>query len=109
MPFLSPTQATMALQAGDRRVGYLSYGWRTAEHPDPDGKILAAVLRLLASDLGARLEGIFWDFCSVPQAPRSEIHSECFKDALTVMTNGYASPVGVMVLRHKSIRASLGF
>jgi len=103
MPFLSPAQATMALQAGDRRVGYLSYGWRTAEHPDPDGQILAAVLRLLASDLGARLEGIFWDFCSVPQAPRSEIHSECFKDALTVMTNGYASPVGVMVLRHKSI------
>ena len=40
--FLTPVEAVDALRANGRTIGFLSYGWRTRRHPDPDGATLYA-------------------------------------------------------------------
>ena len=76
-------------------------GWRTQEHPDPDNKTLEAVVRALRAPLGEHIDGLFWDYACLWQKPRSSEQDEQFHDALNVMADGYASPLGVAVLRRR--------
>lgn len=58
--FLSPEEALSAFRHG--QVYVLSYGWLTAEHPDPDGLSLGRVISFLGS--GARVPINGWGlFC----------------------------------------------
>jgi len=83
--FMKPDEAAAALRSGDRRIGSLTYGWCSPSDPDPSGEYLAAVRRFLRSPLGAHVTGLFWDFASLPQNPRSPSQDDFFKKALKVM------------------------
>ena len=64
-------EATDAFDAGDRRVGVLSYGWLTRPHPDPRGERAAHVIVYLNSPTGLSFEALFWDFGCVPEPDAS--------------------------------------
>ena len=74
----------------------VSHMWRSKEHPDPDGQ----TLRLLVEALDARWEefesfgvadvGIFLDFCSLWQAPRTEEQTIVFGESLRAINLWYA-------------------
>ena len=104
---LAPKDAAALLAAGDRRLFALSYGWLSAGMPDPFGKRLAAVQRALRSlkAQGALSSacGLFWDFASLPQKPRTPSEDEAFKRGLRVMANLYASAIGTCVLQLKEV------
>ena len=101
--FLTPSEAVAALRAKGRLVGGLTYGWTTPDHPDVSGMVLAAVRRFLRSELGRHVVAVFWDFASLPQKPRSSDEDALFQQALGVMGDVYASPLGTTVMRHKAI------
>ena len=77
----------------------LSYRWYTALHPDPLGTTLAAVRRYVRSEPAAMECGLFWDFASLFQKPRTEAEDATFAAGLRVMANLYASAVGTCVLQ----------
>ena len=61
--------------------------------------------RALESQEGSHIKAVFWDCPSLPQKPRSGAEEKCFKQALTVMGDLYASALGVTVVRHRFIPA----
>ena len=69
------------------------------------GAYLAAVRRSLRHNLGAHVRGLFWDFASLPQKPRSDAEGALFAQALGVMGDVYASALGTTVLRHRAVPA----
>ena len=105
--FLDGMSACSALYKGDRRVFACSYGWLTAEHPDPKGvriRTLQRFFRGLASRGQLPTNAcLFWDFGSLPQKPRTATEQETFKEALDIMTRVYASPLGTCVLQMTEI------
>jgi len=101
--FFSPAEAAALLESGERSVLVLSYAWQIAAHPDPMGTTLSTVRRFLAATPEARECGLFWDYASLPQKPRSEIEDEHFKAGLKVMGSLYASVTGTAVLQVKDM------
>ena len=117
--FVEPEEARRLLQSG--RVGALSYRWLTAAHPDPDRFHLSAVLLSLRPDpsrdgcwpwlwlsdgrRALRVEALFWDYASLPQAARTAAEQTIFENGLRVMANFYAHP-RVVVLQQKHLPAS---
>jgi len=81
----------------------LSYGWLTAAHPEPDGTTFAAVLKYLRAEPSARACGLFWDFASLPQKPRTAEQTAGFGRGLKLMGSCYASITGTAVLQLKDI------
>ena len=100
--FLAPEKATAILAYGARKVGVLTFPWRTRSDPDPDGQTLAAVLRFLSSPAGQHIRGIFWDFPCLPQVPRTDVEEAQYRSGLARMGDLYASPVGTTVIRSAS-------
>ena len=92
-----------AVRCRKRSVGSLTYGWQSPDHPDIEGKTLAAVRRFLRSKHGKHIIGLFWDFGSLHQKPRTKEEDAQFKVALGCMANIYASALGTTVMRHKAI------
>jgi hypothetical protein len=73
----------------------------TLAQPDPAGARLAVLKRALAQlDY---LEGVFFDFASLYQGPRTHEEKEIFTSALPAMNQLYASAVGTTVLQIKEI------
>jgi len=103
--FHTPDEAVALIRGNGREVGSLSYGWASPDDPDPSGEYLRAARRFLKSELGAHVRGIFWDFMSLPQWPRSEMEDRLFVAALKVMADMYASLLGTMVMRHRTVPA----
>jgi hypothetical protein len=101
--FLSSDAAVTVLRAADRRVCFLSHGWRSCVHPDPDGAALAALLRFLRDPLGRHVVGVFVDFACLHQLPRTAGQQAAFQQALSVMADGYASPLGTQIARYSVI------
>ena len=101
--FLPPAAAATALRAADRRVCFVSHAWRTIVHPDPDGETFGALLRFLRDPLGAHIVGVFVDFACLHQWPRTAEQNIAYRDALKVIGNAYASPLGTMVARCESV------
>ena len=102
--FLSAEQSVALLKRNDRSILVLTYGWLTADHPDPHGTTLAEVRRYVQEQASGQL-GIFWDFASLFQKERTHDQQAAFKSALTIMSHFYASPYGTVVLQHKEIVA----
>ena len=107
-PFLPARTAATDLQCGTRRVLVLSYGWLSPSGPDPRGHRigkLLAFLRLAAATFDPQIVelGIFWDYASLPQSPRSETEQRMFKAALSVMGDLYASALGTSVLQLQEV------
>lgn len=104
---LSPKKAAALMREENRRVFALSYGWLSADNPDPHGKRFQAVLRALRWLKSQRLlrgdEGLFWDFGSLPQKPRTAPEDAAFKEGLRVMANMYASALGTSVLQLREV------
>ena len=67
------------LKARRRQIGFLTYGWRTSDHPDPDNKTLQAVVSALRSEEGAHITAIFWDCPCLWQGPRTPDQNAEFK------------------------------
>lgn len=101
--FLPTREAVQLLDKSSRAIGVLTYGWTTPDDPDVTGDYLSAVRRFLRSELGAHIVGVFWDFLSLPQKPRTPAEDEQFGDALDCMGDLYASALGTMVMRHRTI------
>ena len=92
--FLSEADALRAYDAG--LVFVTSHGWYTALHPDPEGhklRLLQAFCRnTLRSDLISLSScGLFLDYCSLPQKPRSASENVAFGRGLSVMGRLYGS------------------
>ena len=100
--FLAPEKATAILAYGARKVGVLTFPWRTRTDPDPDGQTLAALLRFLKSPDGQHIRGVFWDFPCLPQVPRTDVEEAQYLSGLARMGDLYASPVGTTVIRSAS-------
>ena len=64
-PFLSPEESEAVLRRGGRGIAALTYGWLAPGDPDPLGQRLGA-LRAAFVQL-PYLEGVFWDYASLPQ------------------------------------------
>ena len=75
----------------------VSHCWRTKAHPDPEGK----TTRMLQAQLETKWElftgrrkfsdvGIFFDWCSLWQTPRTPEQQECFDRALRAINHWYA-------------------
>ena len=96
-PFLSPAEAVGFVNMMARRLGVLSYGWLGKGHPDKDGALLAIVRRHLEAT--PSIEGLFWDFASLYQKPRTAEQDVMFGNGLGVMGDLYASPTATAVLR----------
>ena len=82
-------------------MGSLSHGWLSPGDPDPAG----ARMRVVCNALWRypHIEGLFWDFASLYQRPRTEAQQEAFHCALKVMGDAYASAIGTTVLQLKEI------
>jgi hypothetical protein len=104
---LTPQQAVKLMRAADRRVFAVSYGWLSAGSPDPFGKRLEAIQQALLWLRGRKLlprdAGVFLDFCSLPQKPRTAAEDAAFQAGLGSMANLYASALGVTVLQLKAV------
>ena len=104
---LAPADAAALLNASRRNVFVLSYGWLTREHPDPDGLRIRALktvfLEMQARGLLPTNAGLFWDYGSLPQKPRSAAEEQTFEDGLRVMADLYSSPLGTAVLQMKEM------
>jgi len=97
--FVPPDKAKIMLKKNKRLIGFLTYGWRTRDHPDPDNKTLEEVKHTLKHDLGRHILAVFWDFASLFQWPRSDEQDKLFQQGLQVMAIGYASPLSTTVIR----------
>ena len=102
--FLSPSEAVEALRAKDRSIAALSYCWISAEHPSAHGQAyIMAVRRFLQSGHGTHVVGVFWDYASLPQKPRTGGDAAIFERALGVMGDIFASVLGTTVIRHRAV------
>lgn len=109
--FVPPRHAAQLLRAEKRHVLMLSYGWGAPGTPDPTGEVLRHVLRFLEwlrdeyslSEKEQRNFGVFWDYPSLHQRPRTDAQDVQFKRALRVMAFLYASPLGSCVLQHRGM------
>ena len=99
--FLTPEEAVAALRANDRRIGALTYGWSTMDHPDQTGTYLSNVRRFLRCPLGTHIVAVFWDYASLHQKPRTPAQDAFFSQALGVMGDVYASALATTVMRHR--------
>ena len=86
--FVTPEAAVQLLKAGQRQIGFLTYGWRTPDHPDPDNQTLHAVVRALKSEEGQHIKALFWDCPCLWQGPRTPEQDAQFRRALHVMADG---------------------
>ena len=107
-PFLSTEQAEAGLRKGERVLAIISQcaapppsplppalqqpraapvrarsGWLKPGSPDPHGARLALVLAFLADH--PEIEGVFFDFASLPQKPRSAAEDAMMGRGLEVM------------------------
>ena len=103
--FATADDAIALLTGNGREIASLTYGWVSTDDPDPSGEYLRAVCRFLKSELGAHVRAIFWDFASLPQKPYSKCDAKMVATALKVMPDVYASILGTMVMRHRSMPA----
>ena len=101
--FLSPEEAVDAFRSNSRCIAAFTYGWVTRDHPDVTGDYLDAMRGYLAHSLGAHVVGLFWDFASLPQPPRTEAEEMLLATGMSAMAYLYASPFGTTVLRHRTI------
>jgi hypothetical protein len=91
-PFLTPDEAVEHVHSAQRRLAALSYGWLTKGRPDPDGALLAIVRRHLEAHV-EECAGLFWDFASLPQKPRTAAEDVIFADGLAVMGDVRTRPI----------------
>eukprot|EP00967_Tisochrysis_lutea_P006824 scaffold8149_cov32-Tisochrysis_lutea.AAC.1 len=96
-PFLEPKAAADLVRQRGRALGVLSYPWLSADHPDPTGGRMRAVKQAL--ERHPYITGLFWDYASLPQKPRSNDEEKVFSVGLSKMSDLYASAVGTTVLK----------
>ena len=92
-PYLSHREAEAAIRSAARRVLVVTYGWGGPDDPDPTGEVLKALDRFVdwfVREFGLTQEdlksyGLFWDFPSLFQKPRTGDQNRQFKEALDVM------------------------
>lgn len=99
---IAKDDAVALLERADRSIFALSHGWLSAKHPDPCGNRLRALCKHF-DELDARGvlpsdAGLFWDYGSLPQKPRSSDDEQKFQTALRTMADVYYSPMGTCVL-----------
>jgi len=104
---LTPSVAVDLMRRQDRSVFALTYPWLTARTPDPEGDRVHIVrqffLDLQNTGRLPQSAGLFWDFASLPQWPRTEDEDRIFGEGLQGMAHLYASCLGVAVLQSKEI------
>ena len=101
--FLSPEEAVRAFGNGKRQVLVLSYGWLSANAPDPRGERLALIRRFLATLPDAAECGFFMDHVCLPQLPRTPEEDKVFYRGLKSMGKLYASVTGTAVVQIKAV------
>ena len=74
-------------------------GWGAFQ--DPKGERVKVVRNALV--VNSHIVAIFWDWASLPQAPRSRDDSEMFKRAISGINEVYASAISTAVLQLKEI------
>lgn len=75
----------------------LSYPWLDTAHPDQHGEQLgriAPLLRHMLAFCGGEpfTVGVMWDYCSLPQPPRSPAAADRFAQGLAALMTWYAHP-----------------
>ncbi|WP_154697740.1 hypothetical protein [Lentzea guizhouensis] len=86
----------------DRRVVFVSHRWTTATHPDPDGRQFLELLQRLRELVREHPSladcGVFYDYWSMPQHPRSEAEDEVFRRELGRLSELVAAADHVIIL-----------
>ena len=100
-PLLTADDAVAALQAANRSIAVISHGWLERGQPDSQGDRLRAIRQYLQEH--PTLVGVFFDYSSLPQHPRTKAEDDMFKAGLAVIGDLYASPLGTTVLQLKFI------
>ena len=90
--FLPPAEAKRHFEAGDRSIAALSY------LSPLTARTLATVCSFLASERGSSVKGVFWDYMSLSQKPRSQWEEDNYRQGVNAMAKLYASPGGTIVL-----------
>jgi len=95
-----PTEKAESLLSQERGVVVISYPWLTKEHPDPNRFHLETVLdflRCLGKMRSLNEVGIFWDFASLPQPPRTKREDQAFKRGLKAIDLLYGGKMSIVV------------
>ena len=61
---------------------YVTYRWFSVGHPDPDGFYLARLVDVLTNEKADDDDGVFFDWSSLYQKPRSELQEKLFEEGL---------------------------
>ena len=74
------------------RIILCSYPWMHPEHPDPKGVTLSILARVLRAYLAkdGKVYGVFWDFGSLHQHPRTAAEDVLFKQGLGGLASLFA-------------------
>lgn len=90
------------LENGIDDVIVLSYMWLTSEHPDPDGAALQLLLRALRCFISSSERqpryGVFWDYLSLYQKPRSPDEDKAFRNSLNGISYLFVHPDSLVFL-----------
>ena len=75
----------------------LSYPWLDVAHPDQHGEQLARIAPILRHMLAfcggdAFTVGVLWDYCSLPQPPRTDAEAARFRSGLAALMTWFAHP-----------------
>lgn len=62
---------------------FVSHRWETRDHPDPANKQFETVKEYLKKNTS--LQYVYYDYCCLPQSPRSEVEEIIFKIGLRTM------------------------
>jgi len=104
---LSPSEAAKLFSSHTRSVFVLSYGWLNKASPDPFGVRVSQVVgffeQLEQEGNLPRVAGLFWDYASMPQMPRTDAEDQLFFQALGLIDKLYASALGTTVIQLKAI------
>ena len=105
-PLLSSEEAEELLRRGKRGVGVLSHAWLSPGNPDPMGKRMEILRRVL--EQRPDIEACFIDYASLYQHPpnggmRTGYEQASFSRAIEVMGDLYASAIGTTVLQIREI------
>ena len=101
--FLKPDEAVALLRSNTRAIAALTYGWVTPDHPDETDEYLAATAPLPKPPARRAYSEAVFGISALPQKPRSDEDQKTFDGAIKVMNSVYASAMGTMVVRHKTI------
>ena len=98
-----PQYFLTAEEVGKQALFAVTHKWLSEEHPDPDGFHLARLVDVLTNEKADDDDGVFFDWSSLYQKPRSEHEERLFKEGLRALIQCVQHLSGGV---HRSVRVA---